>query len=732
MGKGLPGRAHFIVALSVLAGVAAPVPAQQVRLLPPVEVMPSGAHESQVLLVQEKAPEKKEKDDLFKLDLERLLQVPVAPATPAAPTLSPQQLVSTVTRQESTVGQSPTAIFVITQDMIRRSGATSIPEALRMAPGLQVARIDSSRWAITARGFNERFAGKLLVQIDGRIVYNILFSGVYWDTQDLLLEDVERIEVIRGPGATIWGANAVNGVINIITKKAQDTQGGLVVGGGGTFDRTITGLRYGGKIGDDLYYRVWGKWFERGPGFSPFGPTHDDWRQGRGGFRLDWQASERDAITLQGDLFEGDSGRQDTRVRLAAPFFFTNIEDEHSWGSDVLFRWRHDQDKESGWTLQAYWDRFHRAGTNGTFGFDSETIDVDFQQQFPLGSRHKVVYGLGYRWVHLPIGGSTFDNGFAIGNAERSTDLYTAFVQDEIALREDALFLTLGSKFEHNAFTGFEVQPTVRLLWKLSERRSAWTAVSRAVRIPNIGEQNLSSNAQPPIFGSPLLPPGASPGAPLFPVFVPPKDLLAAEDLIAYEAGYRAQPTEKLSYDLAVFCNVYDNLIGPRASAVIPGPVAGTFVLPFARFNGLSAEGYGAELAVNYRLHERWRLYGAYTLLHLFLHEEPGLRSTAETFEGVSPHNQVYLQSSWDLGCKFEFDLIGRYVETLPGFDPHVPSYITLDARLAWRPRRNLELAVVGQNLLDSHHLESGTSQVIRGTLVEIPRGVYGQATWRW
>ena len=704
----------------------------QARLLPPEPI----TNEAMASFQPAQDKEKKAQEDLFKLDLERLLQVPVAPSTPNAAPISLQQQVSSVSRQESSVAHSAAAVFVITQEMIRRSGATSIPEVLRMAPGLQVSRVDSSRWAITSRGFSERFAGKLLVQIDGRTVYNPVFSGVYWDVQDLLLQDVERIEVIRGPGATVWGANAVNGIINIITKSARETQGGLVTGGGGSFEGGFTGIRYGGKIGDDLYYRVWGKWFDRDTGFNGnpdlngIGSTHDDWRQGRGGVRFDWLASERDTLTLQGDLYQGDSGRSDFRPLVTPvfpatpgnPFVFQNIEDEHSVGGNVLFRWTRQQGKDANWMLQAYWDHFDRHGTNNTFHIKTETFDLDFQQQFPLTCRQKLIYGLGYRLIDVSLQGSSFDNFFAVGTAARSLNTYTAFVQDEFTLVEDKLFFTAGSKFEHNAYTGFEYQPTGRLLWAPDKEHSIWGAVSRAVRTPNLLE--AADGATTTLLPAPIAPP-------VFPQLRSNRDL-NSEDLIAYEIGYRAQPSERFSWDLALFYNVYDNLIVPRAGGVVPGPVPGTFVLPLVRENGLNGETYGAELAANVKLNECWRVYGQYTFLRTHLHRAAGLPSSAENFEKLSPRSQVYVQSSWDLPRHFEFDLIGRYVETLPGFSPQVPSYITLDARLAWRPRPNLEIAVVGQNLLDSHHLETGTSLLLRNTLVEIPRGVYGMVTVRW
>ncbi len=645
------------------------------------------------------------------LELERLLQQPaVVPAL--------QQEVTTVSRQASTVGRSPAAVFVITQDMIRRSGYTSIPEVLRMAPGLQVAKIDSNKWSIGSRGLGQRFDGKLLIQIDGRSVYNPIFAGTYWDIQDLLLEDIERIEVVRGPGATVWGANAVNGVINIITKNAKDTQGTLVMARGGTEERGTTGFRYGGSGSDDLHYRVWGKWFERDAGFNVAGREADDWRQGRGGFRMDWQASCCDTMTLQGELFEGYSGREDNRPMIATPFTVLNTEDERSAGGYALYRWGHELGERSDWSLQLYYDRFQRVSQNGYFAFDIHTYDVDFQHQFPLTDYHQIVWGLGYRVNNIFFQGSTVDGAFAIGPAVTDVNrgLASAFVQDEITLADELLFFTVGAKVQHNDFTGVNVQPTARLLWTPTERQSAWMAVSRAVRTPAIADDNIEIG---------LL----SPAGPPFRRALPNRDL-DDESLVAYEIGYRAQPVDTFSWDVALFFNDYSKLIVPIGEPPFLDPGFGTTIFPLIKQNAQTGETYGVELAANWQVTETWRLYGQYTFLQVQLH---GGLPAPQALEGQSPHNQVYLQSSWDLGCQWHFDLIGRYVDNLPGFAPDIiPSYLEMDARLAWRPRKFLELAVVGQNLLDDHHPENGTSSVLTSPIVEVQRSVYGQITYEW
>lgn len=667
----------------------------------------------------------KQKEDPFKADIERLGSIPIAPSESAAP-ISLQQQVSSVSRQESTVAHSPAAIFVITQEMIRRSSATTLPELFRMVPGLDVARVDSSRWAISSRGFNNRLTDKLLVQIDGSTVYNPIFSGVFWEIQDLLLQDIERIEVIRGPGATLWGQNAVNGIINVITKRTQDTQGSLLVGGGGTQAQGMTGFRHGGKLGDDLTYRVWGKWNQAGAFFAPAGNApFDDWRQGRAGFRFDWLATCQDTVTFQGDFLRGDYGRSDINKFALAPPFVTNLTgDDRTFAGNLLGRWRHEVGERSDWTLLAYYDHFDRQITSGLAAFRYDIFDVDFVQQFPLTARQQLIYGLGYRNVGINFQGSTFDNNFNLSSAERNVNYYSAFVQDEFTLVKDRLFFTAGCKFLENGFSGFEYQPSGRFLWTPDERHSVWTAVSRAVRTPSLLDQNLSVAAGPPSF-----PPGLG-GALLFPKTVGNRGVIS-EDLVAYEMDFRAQASESFSWDLALFYNVYDNLVTFRPGAKpVAGPVAGTFVFPLNAENGLNAEGYGGELAATWKLSETWRLYGNYSFLQLNVHRAEGLPASAEIAERRSPRHQIYLQSSWDICRNVEFDLYGRYVDAVPGF--FVPTYFSLDVRLAWRPRPNLELSVLGQSLLQSNHTEIGTAPPATFPLIQVPRGVYAMLTYRW
>lgn len=640
-------------------------------------------------------------DDILSMNLEQLTRVDVV-----APSLD--MVVTTVTRQESTVGRSPTAIYVVTQDMIRRSGARTIPDVLRMVPGLQVARLDANKWAVSSRGFNSQFANKMLVQIDGRVVYTQTFGGVWWDEVDVLLQDIDRIEVIRGPGATVWGSNAVNGVINIIRKRAADTQGALLAGGGGTEERGFSNARYGGQIGNDIHYRVYAKQFERDAGHAPLGTAHDDWRQVRSGFRMDWQPDSLDFVTLQGDYFEGASGTEQIVAAPQFPFVDDFVGDSIARGRNILFRWTRTPDCCSSWSLQLFYDRIERH-YSPFFIEDRDVFDLDFQHQVRLNDRHNFIWGFGYR-LHddrTQTDGFVFD----LDPAKRSTDRFGYFLQDEITLLHDRLFFIAGSKFEHNDFTGFEYQPSGRLLWTPDQRRTGWASISRAVRVPTRVEDDLILR----------LPPTMN----VYPEFMGTRQI-EAEDVLAYEAGFRAQPRDEFSWDLAVFYNDYNNLIGLRPGPVGFRPGIPLPVLPLTVVNAVDAQTYGYEFRATYQVRRNWHLHGSYSFLRMFLQGAPDAQNPSGV-AGQSPRNQVYLRSWWDLGANWEFDLIGRYVDSLP--DLNVPSYIQMDARLGWRPRHNLELAIVGLNLLDSHHLEF-RDPLLGFVATEVERSVYGMVTW--
>src|SRR6266566_1292907 len=618
-------------------------------------------------------------------------QQPDSAASPGAlKKLTLEQLmnleVTSVSKRPEKLSQAASAIQVITQEEIRRSGVTSLPEAQRLASNLEVAQVDSHEWAISARGFNGTTANKLLVLIDGRSVYTPLFSGVFWDVQDTLLEDVDRIEVITGPGATLWGANAVNGVINILTKSARDTQGLLLYGGGGTEQRAFGGIRYGGQLSTNAYYRIYTKYFDRDDTPLPNGADGQDaWQMGQGGFRVDWYPGEVNQLTFQGDGYGGainQAANGDIRVA----------------GGNLLGRWSHTFSEASDLKAQFYYDRTHRK-VPLTFAEDLDTYDFDLQHRFPLAERQDIVWGLDYGLSEDRVANTP---NFAFLPAKLSFQLFSAFAQDEITLVRDRLRLTLGTKFEHNDFSGFEFQPSGRLSWTVTSRQTLWAAISRAVRTPSRIDTDFFVPANPPF---------ALAGGPKF----------VSEELLAYELGYRVRPIDQLSFSLATFYNDYSNL-----RSLEPGP-------PIIIGNGLKGETYGAELAGSYQTTSWWRWQAGYT----YLQEHIRLKSGSMDFnqgrgEGSDPQNQFSIRSSMDLPGRLTLDAALRYVDVLHnianGVRGTVPSYVELDARLSWTPIENLELSVVGQNLLHSEHPEFGfpTSRH------EIQRGGFVKVTWRF
>jgi iron complex outermembrane receptor protein len=631
--------------------------------------------------------------DLAHLSLEELMNVEV----------------TSVSKRAEKLSGAPAAISVITADELRRSGATSLPEALRLVPGMEVARVDSHNWAVSARGFNDLFANKLLVLMDGRSVYTPLFSGVHWDVQDALLEDIERVEVIRGPGATLWGANAVNGVINIITRSAKDTQGLMLTGGGGTEEQGFAGVRYGGKLGENAYFRVYGKYFNRDDQVLPDGTdSNDRWNVERGGFRVDWDASTDNHFTLQSDLYSGRLNQTFFLPSPNPPYAQTNRSNVDVNGGNLLGRWSRSFSERSDLNLQVYYDRTVRNGP--VLNEDRDAIDIDLQHHFLLGERHDLVWGGGYR-VSSDELDSTYTATF--NPDQRTVQLFSLFAQDEITIVPDRLRLTLGSKFEHNDFTGFEYQPGGRISWTPTDRQTVWASISRAIRTPSQAEDDIQLRQVTSTPGVQALIQGSRE--------------FDSEELLAYEVGYRWRPLDRITLDAAAFYHDYGNLRSLEPSGVAPGPPATITAVLANRLNG---ETYGVEFAPSWQITDWWRVQAAYTFLQMQLHRDAGSRdTTTEANEGRNPHHQFSLRSSVDLPHDIEFDCTVRYVESLPDFQ--IPSYVVMDARLAWRPFKNLELAIVGQNLLDDRHPEF-QSVLIPTERTEVQQSVYGKVTWRF
>jgi iron complex outermembrane receptor protein len=628
--------------------------------------------------------------------------------------------VTSVSKRAQKLADAAAAVFVITQDDIRRSGAASVPEALRMAPGLEVARIDENKWAIGSRGFNGRFDNKLLVLIDGRSVYTPLFSGVYWNVQDVMLEDVDRIEVIRGPGATMWGANAVDGVINIITKPAKSTQSGLVTAEAGTEQKTAEAARYGGKLGDKSYYRVYAKYFDWQPSLDATGSrASDGWHTIRGGFRTDLNLSKDDSLTVQGDLYQSPFNETLTIPSLTPPYSSTFPNGGDYSGGNLLGRWSHAFTRSST-TLQMYYDKTN-INDHSLFTDHEAVYDMDFQHDVHVGESQELIWGVGYRSIQDSNGSSPT---VSLQPPHSGLNQYSAFLQDEVSLFDRRLRVTLGSKFEHNDFTGFEVEPNVRFVGILSKNQSVWVAISRAVRTPALTEEGLR------LTEAVIPPPGAGPLPAVVAIFGSRQ--FKSEDLLAYEVGYRVQATSTLSADIATFYNKYTNLRSaePGTPFVEGNPAPTNIVIPFIANNKMSGGTYGAELFADWRVLPEWRLLGSYSYLQMNIHKNVDSQDpTPDIPDGQSPRHQVYLRSSVDLPKHLEPDLMLRYVGSLPSLN--IPSYYSLDAHLAWRPIAQLEFSFGAQDLLNSRHLEF-IPEFINTTPTETRRTFNGSITWRF
>jgi iron complex outermembrane receptor protein len=593
-------------------------------------------------------------------------------------------VVTSVSRRAEPLAHAASAIQVVTQDDIRRSGATSLPEALRLASNLQVAQIDSRQWAISARGFNSSTANKLLVLIDGRSVYTPLYSGVFWDVQDVALTDIDRIEVISGPGSTLWGANAVNGVINVITRRPQDTQGLVIAGGGGTGLRGFGSARYGGTVGEKVRYRVYGKGFDRDATALPTGlNATDDWQMGQGGFRVDWESSESNHFTLQGDAYGGQMG-QPTGKDVAVN------------GGNVLGRWSRTLSATSDIRLRLYFDRTHR-DIPGVLGEDLNTYDVELQHRMLLGRRHNLVWGANYRHLVDHVRNTA---ALAFLPAHDVDHRWGGFIQDEIMLVPERLTVALGAKVEHNEFIGVEIQPSGRVNWRLGRTGTLWGAVSRALRAPSRIDRELFAPAQPPYFLA------AGPD-------------FRSERELAYELGYRLQH-RALTMSLATFYNHYDGL---RSLERANPPAA----FPLVIRNGLDGESYGAELTSEYRVADAWRVRVGYTEMRINIWSKPTSTDTSKgRSENHSPNRQFSVHSSLDLPADLRLDGGLRYVGEIA--NQQVPGYAELDARLTWSPTAQLGLSLVGQNLLHRRHVEFGTPATRR----EIERGLQGAVEWHF
>ncbi|MGI6656476.1 MAG: TonB-dependent receptor plug domain-containing protein [Desulfobulbus sp.] len=626
-------------------------------------------------------------------------------------------IVTTVSKSEQSLVETPAAVFVITPEDIRRSGATTIADTLAMVPGVHVGRATGSLWSVSARGFGGYTANKVLALIDGRSLYSTSYSGVWWDAQHVMLEDIERIEVVRGPGGSLWGANAVNGVVNVITKKAQDTQGTLVRVGGGNQQPLTAAARHGGKIGDAAYLRLYAARDGFAANTLPDGTdANDNWYSHQGGFRMDGVVGDSNKWTLQGDIY------QDRKEQLIYPLWTqdppyqgyqeSEIEVE---GHNLLGRLRRDLSKGRALTVQAYYDYVHRIEHSS--GMKFRTLDLDVQYETPLGDRHGLVMGMGYRNTDTEFGETRYT-----APAEQTNNLWSGFLQDEITLLADTLWLTLGTKYEYNGFTGSEWQPNARLMWKPADRHFLWTSVARAVRTPSLIEREGRMVVGE---GSP------APGMPVFPFALKGNHAFDSESVIAYEAGYRWHPRSNFSLDLSLFYNVYDNLYDFQPKLAVDG-------IDLVMTNQVEGSVHGLELAADWRPTPWLSFAAAYSYLEKALKVNEGTAMPVGHFHDSAARHHLSLRSSIELHDDWLLNIWARAssglecvsTATLPVRMEKIDGYVSLDANLIWTPTPNLELMLGGRNLFDSGRKEYAYELYLPP--VEIRRSVFGKLTWKF
>ncbi|MGH8318835.1 MAG: TonB-dependent receptor plug domain-containing protein [Steroidobacteraceae bacterium] len=618
-------------------------------------------------------------------------------------------VVTSVTRGPQPLSQAAAAVAVVTSDQIESSGAMSVPEAIRYVPGINVAQMTASQWAVSSRGFASVNSPDLLVLSDGRSIYTPLFSGVFWDVQDYLMQDIDRIEVIRGPGAALWGSNAVNGVINIITKPAEDTQGAWLETGGGSEEDALTAAQYGGETGDQVYYRVFAKYQNHAPEDYP-GATSDGWHLGHVGFRTDWKADSADAFTVQGDAYDGRIGELTTANIIGQPGPQGPLVVGVS-GGNVLAHWQHAMSETSDYEVRIYYDYTHR--NDPAFTDDLGTLDLDFLEHLPLGAIQKLTWGVTGRTME------DIDHGkgiFALNPPDARYNLASGFLQDEVSLPH-AVRLTLGTKLEHNDFSGFEVQPSVRAAWDLSDTQTLWGAVSRAVRVPTRIEQDEDIDAANPAGNSVVALLG--------------NRNFHAEQVLAFELGYRWRPLPNLSLDLASFRNRYTGLESLEPGTPFLDTVTGQTIIPILAENLIDGHSTGLEGLAQYSPVAWWRLSVNYSYMQMSLTPLGDDLNRNRFYAGATPRNQAGMQSYFYLPHNVEVYgglRVLSAIDTLPEIVNGTgdPGYQELDLNAIWRASRHLTLSLEGSGLLHASHVEFGAPYERSA----IKRSVFGRLTW--
>jgi len=625
--------------------------------------------------------------------------------------------VTSVSKKEQKTSQAAAAIYVISRDDIRHSGVLNIPDLLRMVPGLDVAQIDAGKWAISSRGFNGQYSNKLLVLVDGRTSYSPIFAGVFWDSQNIPLPSIERIEVIRGPGAAVWGSNAVNGVINIITLSAADTPGGYISAGEGNSSTGPEIIRYGGKLRNFGAYRVSAEGVHDSalPTFAGLN-GHDDLTLVHGRFRVDSTLSAKDSATTEGEAYQGNAGEiAFVPVSLLPPENATvALRDRYS-GWNLLSRWKRTFSPGSETSLQVYFDRITRG--DSTYSIGQNIFDVDFQHHIIWGARQDIIWGLGYR-----ASSDDIEPTLRISATPENhlTRLLSSFAQDEVTLRPDRVHMTLSARVEHNDYTGFNLQPSARLVWTPDARNSIWGAVSGADRTPARSDRDFRVNFE-------ALPgPGSMPI--LVSLFGNPHQ--KNEQLTAFEAGYRTMLTRRLSLDSTIFYNRYRDLtsVEPGAMRTETDPAPIHLLMPESFGNNLFGETHGIEAFANWKVARFWTLNTGYTFFSMHLHEFAVSQDVSiPATEGGIPDHQAQLRSSVSLPWNLQWNASAYFVNRLRA--QSIPSYTRVDTGLTWRLGESVSLSVVGQNLLKDLHPEySGTDSTVQPGLMR--RAAYTRITW--
>jgi iron complex outermembrane receptor protein len=616
--------------------------------------------------------------------------------------------VTSVSKKAEKETEAPAAIYVITHDDIKHSGATNIPDLLRMVPGVTVTQAGAHDWTVTARGGVNQFANKLLVLMDGRTIYSPLFAGVVWDVQDTMLEDIDRIEVIRGPGATLWGANAVNGVINIITKNAKDTQGGFAQASAGNQVKGIGAVRYGTKLADESYVRTYAKQTEYNPEFTATGDSaNDNWKKSQAGFRSDSKISDRDTLNIQGDIYTIEEDTNHSIPDITSITGVSPAEGIKAHGGNIMTRWEQKQNSASQTSLQVYFDNAYYK--ESFFNDEANTLDLDFQHVWTGWTRQEIVWGAGYRFINSRNDPTTPQ--YSLIPSTRNDNLFNAFLQDKFTLIPESVFLTLGSKFEHNDYTGVEVQPSARLSWLAAKNQTVWASVSRAVHTPS----RFTDDGQ---LAYAVDPTGGFVANPLLVRSEGNRDL-DSEELIAYELGYRIQPTKTSSLDFAAFYNNYDKIFIDTYD-INNYVVGATDILPVITINGNKAYSEGIEIAGKWNPADNWQLAASYSYINLVFDVKD---SPTSADWGRQPKNQFNVRSNYNFGSGITMTNALYYVDQLGGIS--IPSYYRFDSRLAYEVTKGIEISLVGQNLLDDRHQEF--NPFLFRSAAEIGRSVYGR-----